>query len=126
MMSLDILCEFKKQLVSFFDELIVQFPSESDLILVRIFLNDKIPMQDVIKYFMREILPLKPMIVNRDEKFFINNNILFKALDKNKVNHFKRIWQSELIDDDDKDIIWSWFDIFVSLCEKYQEKIKEE
>lgn len=116
----DILIEFKKQLVLFFDELIEQFPSESDFIIVRIFINDQIPIENVMNYFIKELLPLKDMVKQKDEAFFIKNNILFSAIDKTKVNHFKRLWRSDSLTEDDKNIIWEWFSTFIFLGEKYQ------
>ena len=36
-----ILQEFKNNLITFFDELIDQFPTEADLVIIRIFLKDR-------------------------------------------------------------------------------------
>lgn len=124
--GVEILTEFKKQLVNFFDELIDQFPSESDLIVVRVFLKDQVPITDVMSYFIREILPLKDMVKNKNEDFFLKNNILFSQIDKNKVNHFKRLWRSEQLDNDDKAVIWTWFSSFISLTERYQKIAQQE
>ena len=124
--SVDILNEFKRQMVNFLDELIDQFPSEEDLIVVRVFLKDQIPIVSVMSYFIREILPLKKFIVTKNELFFIDNNVLFGYLDKNKVNHFKRIWRSGNLDDDDKAVIWAWFSTFVTLAERYQKVMMNE
>lgn len=124
--GVEILAEFKKQLVNFFDELIDQFPSESDLIVIRIFLKDQVPITDVISYFIREVLPLKDMVRTKNEDFFLKNNILFGQLDKNKVNHFKRLWRSEQLDNDDKAVIWTWFASFISLTERYQKLAQQE
>ena len=44
-----ILIEFKKSLVEFFDQLVEQFPDEGDLIMVRIFIKDQVPIEDVIE-----------------------------------------------------------------------------
>ena len=38
MSELQVLSEFKNGLISFFDELIDQFPKEGDLVMIRIFL----------------------------------------------------------------------------------------
>ena len=37
-----VLSEFKKQVVQFFDELIAQFPTASDLVVCRILMNDQV------------------------------------------------------------------------------------
>ena len=67
-----------------------------------------------------KLLPLKELVKKRDESFFINNNVLFDKLDKNKVNHFKKLWRSDKLDAEDRKVIWQWYDLFISLTEKYQ------
>jgi hypothetical protein len=116
---IQILTEFKSSLVNFLDELIEQFPEEGDLIVLRIFLNDQVPIEDVMNTFVNRLLPLKEIVKKRDESFFLNNNILFEKLNKDKVNHFKTLWTSSKLDNDDRDVIWSWYDLFVSIAERY-------
>jgi len=122
MSELQVLIEFKNGLISFFDELIDQFPYEGDLIMIRIFLKDQIPIEDVINIFNNAINKengkLKEMIKKRNENFFLENNI-FDAFSKNKVMHFKKLWRSGSLDEDDKKVIWKWIDSFVYLGDKY-------
>jgi len=120
MSRIQILTDFKSSLVNFFDELIEQFPEEGDLVVIRIFLNDQVPIADVMATVVAKLLPLKDLVKKRDESFFINNNVLFDKLDKNKVNHFKTLWKSSKLDQEDRDVIWKWYDLFISLSEKYQ------
>ena len=120
-MSLDILREFKNNIVIFLDELIDQFPQETNLIIARLFIKDRIPIEDVINNFIQNVLPLKEIISIRDEKFFLETNVsIFQGLDKSSVNHFKTLWKSNTLDSDDKDVIWQWIDTFIILSEKYQ------
>ena len=117
---------FKHALISFLDELIGQFPREGDLIIFRIFLKDRIQISNVLNYFVLKILPLKQMIVSRNEDFFLNHCSLFDSIktdEKDKVNNFKKLWRSESLDDDDKKAIWEWFDSFIFLAEKYQKSL---
>ena len=118
--KIQILIDFKTSLVNFFDELIEQFPEEGDLVVIRIFLNDQVPIVDVMNTVISKLLPLKELVKKRDESFFINNNVLFDKLDKNKVNHFKKLWRSDKLDAEDRKVIWQWYDLFISLTEKYQ------
>jgi hypothetical protein len=75
-----------------------------------------------------KILPLKNMVNDRDEDFFLNNCELFESLggggdnvdNKGKINRFKMLWRSPSLDDDDKRVVWEWFDTFIFLSEKYQ------
>ena len=122
MSEIQVLTEFKTGLISFFDELIDQFPYEGDLVMIRIFLKDQITIEDVIIIFNNAINKdngqLKKMIKERNELFFLENNI-FDAFSKNKVMHFKKLWRSGSLDDEDKKVVWKWIDSFVYLGDKY-------
>ena len=122
MSKIQILTEFKNALVNFFDELIEQFPDEGDLIMLRIFLNDQVPIADIMSVFIAKLLPLKDIVTKRDVNFFLGNGAasLFEKLDKNKVNYFKILWQSNSLDASDRAQIWKWFDFFMILVDKYQ------
>jgi hypothetical protein len=126
MSELQVLTEFKTGLISFFDELIDQFPQEGDLVMIRIFLKDQIPIEDVVNIFSNAINKdngkLKKMIKDRNEIFFLENNI-FDSISKTKVVHFKKLWRSGSLDEEDKKVVWRWVDSFVYLSEKYN-KIK--
>lgn len=122
MSEIQILNEFKNALITFFDELIDSFPAEGDLIMIRIFLKDQIPIHDVMMIFTNNLhkdnQKLKKMIKEKNETFFLEEN-MFDSLSKTKVMHFKRIWRSDTIDNDDKDVIWKWLNSFVYLSDKY-------
>lgn len=114
-----LLTQLKEQLIVFFDELIELLPSENDLVIIRIFIKDKIPITDIMNYVIHKLIPLKPLVKAEDDKFFLDNNILFEQIDQNKVNHFKRLWNSNALDKDDRKTIWKWFATFIYLAEKY-------
>jgi len=122
MSEIQVLIEFKNNLISFFDELIDQFPLEPDLVMVRIFLKDQIPVKDAMEEFVHKITKndneLRKMIKGRQEEFFLDNNI-FDNLGRDKVNHFSRIWRSDALDAEDKVVIWKWVDSFVYFSDKY-------
>ena len=116
--------EFKKQLIRFLDELIEQFPSEGDFVLMRIFVKDQIPTADVIGRFIRDVLPVKDMIDGRDEKFFLDNYLLTLSdqLDHGKMNYLRDIWQSDMLTNEDKQVMWKWADVFIHIAEMYFKK----
>ena len=123
---IEILKEFKNSLITFFDELIDQFPEEGDLIIVRIFLKDQMPIETVMNIFINNLnkdeQKLRKMVKDRNEIFFLENNV-FDTVNKNKVLHFKKLWRSGRLDDDDKKVVWKWIDSFIFLSDKY---IKEK
>ena len=59
MSEIEILSELKTQLISFFDELIGQFPQEGDLVVVRLFLANQIPIQSIMDVINHKINMLK-------------------------------------------------------------------
>ena len=124
MSEIEILKQFKNSLISFLDELIVQFPEEGDIVIFRIFVKDRIIISNIVNYFVQKILPLKKMVDERDEDFFLNHCSIFEDINndtqKNKVNKFKKLWRSNCLDEDDRIVIWKWFDSFMFLSEKYQ------
>jgi len=121
MSSSEILCEFKKNLITFIDELIGQFPSEIDFIFIRIYLKDQIPIEKIMDIFLTTILKddqkIKKMARERNEAFFLDN--VFDSFGKDKVDNFKKLWRSGRLDKADKKIVWSWFDTFIYLADKY-------
>ena len=124
MTELHILNQFKISLVSFLDELIEQFPLETDLVIFRIFIKDKVPIISIINYMIQKLLPLKDMITSRDEDFFLNHCSIFDSIqNKGSILHFKKLWRSPCLDSDDKILIWKWFDTFIIIAEKYQKII---
>jgi iron-sulfur cluster repair protein YtfE (RIC family) len=111
--------KLKKQLLQFLKELSLQLPKEGDIILAIIILENQIPEQSIVDYFITKIIPLKDEIMNKNEKFFLENNILFESIENSTVNKFKTIWQSNDITNENREIIWDWFKIFVMITEKY-------
>ena len=126
MSGTEVLIEFKKQLVIFFDELIAQFPSEGDFVIIRIFIDNQIPIIDAMNVFNHKInkndMQLRKMVKERNDHFFLEHNI-FDQLNKSKVNHMKKLWRSGQLEDDDKRIIWQWVDTFIFLGDKYTKAI---
>ena len=123
MSQLQLLRGLHSDLLKFFDSLIEAFPDEGDLVIIRFALTDQFPITDIMDYITVSLLPLKSKVVNRDKNFFLENNILFEQLDNSKVNHFKRIWKSDTLNEEDRDSIWRWFDRFILRAERYNKCI---
>lgn len=126
MSSIQILTKFKTQLVTFFDELVSQFPMEGDLVVARLFIDTQLPIQEAMNVFLHKINKnngeLKKMVKNRDEGFLEYN--IFEGISKGKINHFKKLWKSNNLDQDDKQIIWQWVDTFIFLADKYSKTLE--
>lgn len=119
--KLRLLEEFRNQLVNFLDELIEQFPMESDFVLIRMFIKDQVPVTDILGRFIRDLLPLKDVVKKRDQQFFLENTILYTGgnIKTDKVDHFKKLWQSDSLDVSDREVIWDWMDLFMRIAGSY-------
>jgi len=127
MSDIRILNLFRENIVEFFNELIEQFPEEGDLIIIKLFLETQIPITDIMNIFNIHINAddclLKKMVKDRNDKFFIEHN-LFDIFGKEKVGHFKNLWQSETMTSELKDVIWSWVECFIKLGDAYMQVMK--
>jgi hypothetical protein len=118
--KIDLLIKFKNTLVSFIDEIIEQFPQDSDLIICRIYIKDQIPTENLINMFIKYFLPQKQLVANKDEEFFLNGTKEFFEDLKIKSNVFQKVWLSNnVLDDDDRDIIWEWISSIITIVDKY-------
>ena len=127
--ELDILIQLKTQLVAFLDELIESFPTESDFVVYRIFVKDRLPIVDIMKYITINLCPLQEMVKVRNDEFFMDHNILFEKFDEhetNKISYFKKMWTSGVLDKQDKETIWRWFETFIYLGNKHLELEKKK
>ncbi len=134
MSEIHVLKEFKNNLISFFDELIDQFPDIGELVMIRIFLKDQVIIKDVVESVSYQINKndqlIRKIIKERNEEFFLEENNFFDGLSlsskqPDKVLKFQTIWRSNRLDKEDKETIWKWIDSFVFLTDKYN-KMKEK
>jgi len=123
---------FKKTLVDFLDSLIEILPSEPNLIVARIHINDKVESDSLINYFIFSFMdpnkPYKEAVEKHNEKPFLeaekdkeNGKSIFGNLPDEIVSHFKYLWRSNSISNDNKRIIWKWLSSLVKIVERYQE-----
>jgi hypothetical protein len=117
------LYNFKTRMLQFIDELIEQFPSEPSFIIIRIFVSDKIPVKDVLGRFMKECLPYRDLIKSRNEDFFLYSDFMFEKyasqVGTDEIKHFRKMWESDIMDEDDKNAVWLWLNMFIRLATKY-------
>jgi len=129
MSETEILIEYKTQLISFLDELISQLPQEGDLIIFRLFISTQIPIKQAMDNFIHKLNTnggeLRKFVKERNESFFLEHNI-FDNIGKDRISHFKKLWRSEQLDDEDKRVIWNWIDAFIYLGDKYTKVISSK
>ena len=121
MSSIQILQEFQTSLLAFIDELIQLMPHCGEFIAVKIFVKDRIPITEIIKHFVKIIIPMEGLIKSRSDHVIIDNAI-FKQIDPQEK--IKEIWGQ--IDADDRDMMWKWIEHFLAITKKYNALITRE
>ena len=115
--ELDLLNIFKKNLLEFLDELIEQFEEEGDLIMLRFFFSEQVPVELIMKQYITFVYPHRQLIRSKNETFFLEKENIFGISPKDKVVHFKTLYLR--MAPDDRDTLWSWVQTFLTICEKY-------
>jgi len=126
----DIKEDAKRTIIEFIIDLrtgIFSNPSEQlELTFVEAFYNNKDP-EEAIHHLVSHILPYKEHITKRNVQFFVDKkDEIFKGLPQARVDHFATLVATspELggLDEENKGIIWEYFDVFASLAEEYKKK----
>lgn len=83
--------------------------------------------EEVIDHLVTHILPYKEHIKNRNVQFFVNKkDMIFKGLPQENVDRFEKLITNSPVegglDDENKSIIWQYFDTFIWLSEEYKKK----
>lgn len=116
--------KFKMSLLQFLDELIEQYPTYPSIVIVRIFIKDKISAKQAISTFVEKVLPYHKLVQKKNEVLFTDLDVIYKscfgATSKKSVENLKTIWTGS--DDDNKKAIWRWIDFFTMLSIKYHKK----
>jgi hypothetical protein len=122
MMSVEIansLNKFKSGLSDFFNDLYTQYPSESQLILVKQALDyNTIPIELVAQHFAINVASYRQQIKNRDDKFFLENIGLFGITDSGITGRIKELWKT--MDNATQKVIWDWVDHLVKLNDDWR------
>lgn len=117
--KIEILLLYKNNMLEFLDNLIELCPEESELIMFRILLENQIPIEDAISNMAKVMIPLKEVILKKDERFFLDENDIFGKAKQDKVIKWKQVWVKKNLNKSDRDAIWKWIDLFLKLCEMY-------
>ena len=119
---------FKHRLLTFLDILIEQFPKERDFPLLKLGIKTRmVSVKDTLKEFTAGILPHKEMVLNKDEEFFLTkcgSLLSGTEVTTDELDHFKKIWTSDSLTEDDKENLWKWFKLFLDIAVEY-DKVKK-
>ena len=131
MNSSELLVLFKDQLLQFTDELLEIFENEPKLILLRVYIENNLEIEPTVSKFNKAIcgpLDLKEMIKNRNAKFFMEYDLmkLNNNSEQEQANFMLQLWDDQRLEDEDKETIWKWVDLFVSIAGCYSSKKEKE
>ena len=112
-----------QQIDNFINELCTIFPKFNDILIFREKYNllRSANSKLIVEYFIQFIYPLKNKIMEKDESFFLDGGGQDEIKDNSGLkfrDNIKVLWISEM-SDENKEIIWKYFRIFIVLCEKY-------
>ena len=123
--------KFTTQMTQMSEELYDIFPNDKDLMMWKEALSMLIKANPVklMESFIYFVLPMREKIMSRSEEFFMaddfKNTMNQKSGEDMSFMHTKicSLWKSQL-NEDDKDIVWQYFQVLVVLAERYiQENI---
>ena len=93
---------------------------KGDLMIVEFFFRRMHP-ERVINHISSLALPHKRKIKSRDVNFFLDNKEIFSGLPEDRINYYSEIIATGTrLSDEDREIIWAYFDTFIALAESYQ------
>ena len=115
--------QLRDQVLNLLDDLLSICPNEPDILLVRLFFENQVDPETLMQGFTKWVHPWKAYIKAHNEEYFEKNDHIFGPLPADKVTYFKLRMKDGTFDKEDKDIIWAYFQVFISLIEQYN-KIK--
>jgi hypothetical protein len=119
--------KMEKMMVSFFDELIEQFPNEADFVTLRVLISSgQAPMSFLLEIWIKNFEDDKKKIKERNPEFFTSSSGTLSSIGKTSiVDTFRRVWKVIDLDEDNKQTIWKWVDNFVFIVERYKKLLSE-
>jgi hypothetical protein len=115
--------KFLKQTDNFIEELCTIFSDNTEILMFREKYNliKSANSKLIIEYFCQYVYPLKTKIMDEDESFFLDGGGQEELKDNSGLklrDNIRSLWVSQM-SDENKEIIWKYFKIFILLCEKY-------
>jgi hypothetical protein len=112
-----------QQIDNFINELTTIFPDNGEIQLFgqKYYLIRNANSKMVIEYFVMFVYPHKTEIMSCNENFFLNGGGQEELKDTSGLklrDNIRNLWIKEM-SDENKEIIWKYFKIFIMLSEKY-------
>lgn len=117
--DIEILKHFQENVIKCLDSLIEVFPYEKSLIAFRVLFETGIPIHEVMKLFAKKIIPLGKMIREKSNAFFLDEKRSFRIKLGMTELPWKTMWQSKSLDQQDRNSIWEFMNLFLGLAQMY-------
>ena len=104
---------FHTNVIDFIDSIIEVFQNSPKLIVARMLVKTSTPVK-ITETFIKSISPYSLHIKSKDPEFFECVNMGFFS-----DGTLQELWKSESLSEDDREAIWTWFQLFNVLSEKY-------
>lgn len=114
-----VLGQLRDQVLNLLDDLLCICPNEPDILLVRLFFENQVDPETLMKGFVKWVYPWNDYIKEHNEMYFEENEHIFGPLPPDKVQYFKIKMKDGTFDSEDKETIWEYFEVFISLIEQY-------
>jgi hypothetical protein len=72
----------------------------------------------LIDNFIEKVYKYKKNILDKDENFFLTNELDIEENDISKAIHLKSLWKNKLRNEN-KEIIWKYFKLLIVISDKY-------
>ncbi len=111
------------QLDNFFTDLCNTFPQNTELNIFKekFLLLKKANSAIIVQYFITYIYPFKQNIFNKEESFFLDGGGQEEIKGDTGLkfrDNIKKLWLAEM-SEENKEVVWKYFKVFILLCEKY-------
>lgn len=111
------------------DNVLTTADDQGDLLLVQFFFSRLHPLM-LMEHINKHVAPHHHKIKKRDVQFFIEQkDKIFAGLDASKVDHFANLCSCESSDgigEENRNVIWSYFDTMLCIVEEYKKGLKRD
>lgn len=114
--------KFFNAVSEFIDSLLEVLPHESQLVVIKVYIHTHMSKQKLIKKFIKKIMPVKELILRRDEDFFVRGDYIDNLFSNNVVQalfkfNFRPIWT--MLNVSNRESVWMWFHALVKIADEY-------
>ena len=111
--------QFNNIIDNFLDELQKILPGEKDIIIFRsqLDITKMITPSKILESFLKFVYPYKQQILERNESFFLGDNVGVKEDYLSNAIHLTDLWKTKL-SKEKKEVVWKYFQVMIIIADK--------